>query len=377
MTAARVRALGSLAALVLAGAGLVACGGDDDSGSGSASGDGDGTTGADSGLSAETTEPGAGGGEAALDDVEVTLTPVASAEAPTALVSRPSSDTLYVAERAGTVRALAVSGQGADRTYELADEPVIDISDDVVVGGGPGDERGLLDITFSPDGGTLYVSYSLDPSGDTRVTAYTMAGEVADPASGREILAVPQPARNHNGGDVEFGPDGYLYVALGDGGGGGDPQGNGQDTDALLGKVLRIDPSAPAGGQEYGIPDGNPFADGGRRARGVALRRAQPVAADLPPRLGRPVGGRRRPGVVGGDRRAARRRRGRRRRQPGLERDGGHAPLRRRQRARGGRRADLRVQPRRGLLDHRRRGLQRHDGAGAGGRLPVHRLLHR
>ena len=267
MTAARVRALGGLAALVLAAAGLVACGGDDDgdagSGDASASGDEDGTTGAGSGLSAETTEPGAGGGEAALDDVEVTLTPVASAEAPTALVSRPSSNTLYVAERAGTVRALAVSGEGADRTYELAGEPVIDISDDVVEGGGPGDERGLLDITFSPDGETLYVSYSLDPSGDTRVAAYRMSGEVADPASGREILAVPQPARNHNGGDVEFGPDGYLYVALGDGGGGGDPQGNGQNTAALLGKVLRIDPSAPAGGQEYGIPDGNPFADGG------------------------------------------------------------------------------------------------------------------
>ncbi len=256
MTAAPVRVLGSLAAVLLVGAGLAACGGDDESGA-----DGSGDSGGD-GLSAGATA-GTGGDSPALGDIELTLTPVASADSPTAVVSRASSETLYVAERAGAVRAVTVTGEGADRRYELADDPVVDISDQVVEASGPGDERGLLDITFSPDGATLYVSYSLNPSGDTRVAAYTMAGEAADPDSAREILAVPQPYRNHNGGDIEFGPDGYLYVALGDGGGGGDPEGNGQDTEALLGKILRIDPSTPSGGNEYGIPADNPFADGG------------------------------------------------------------------------------------------------------------------
>jgi glucose/arabinose dehydrogenase len=71
---------------------------------------------------------------------------------------------------------------------------------------------------------------------------------------------VSQPFPNHNGGDIEFGPDGFLYVALGDGGSGGDPEGNGQDTSALLGKVLRLDPTPDEGG--YAIPPDNPFADG-------------------------------------------------------------------------------------------------------------------
>jgi glucose/arabinose dehydrogenase len=124
-------------------------------------------------------------------------------------------------------------------------------------------ERGLLDIEFADDGATLYLSYSLAPDGDTRVDAYDVAGDAVDPATRREILAVEQPFPNHNGGDVEIGPDGYLYVALGDGGSAGDPEGNGQDTEALLGKILRIDPTSPSGDAAYGIPEGNPFADGG------------------------------------------------------------------------------------------------------------------
>jgi glucose/arabinose dehydrogenase len=164
---------------------------------------------------------------------------------------------MYVAERPGRVRPVTVAGTGPDRTYQVGD-PVLDISDNVVADG----ERGLLDIVFSPDGGTLYVHYSLAPSGDARVAAYTMAGDEVDTGSYRELLAVEDPFPNHNGGEMEFGPDGYLYIALGDGGGGGDPEGNGQDTQALLGKILRIDPTSPSGGQEYGIPADNPFADG-------------------------------------------------------------------------------------------------------------------
>jgi glucose/arabinose dehydrogenase len=233
-----------------------ACGGDD---SDSSSSDGaGGGAGDDGGLSAATTT-GAGTGDpgpGALADVEVTLTEVAEADSPTALVVRPGTEDLYVAEREGTVRALTVSGTGADRSYELADDPIVDISESVVSDA----ERGLLDIAFSPEGDTLYLSYSLAPDGDTRVDAYAMADDTVDADSQQEILAVDQPYPNHNGGDVEFGPDGFLYVALGDGGSAGDPEGNGQDTSALLGKVLRLDPTPEEGG--YAIPPDNPFADG-------------------------------------------------------------------------------------------------------------------
>jgi glucose/arabinose dehydrogenase len=138
-------------------------------------------------------------------------------------------------------------------------EVILDITDEVVTNS----EQGLLDIEFSADGGTLYLSYNVPEGGDTRIVAYTMAGDAVDTGSRRELLAVEQPFPNHKGGDIEIGPDGLLYIGLGDGGSGGDPQGNGQNTDALLGKLLRIDPTAPSGGRAYGIPADNPFAQGG------------------------------------------------------------------------------------------------------------------
>jgi glucose/arabinose dehydrogenase len=250
-----MRAIGVVLAAGLVGLGLAGCGDDDD--------------GAASGVT--TTEPpaaqgeppasdsttGAPAAESPLEGIEITATPVAQVDSPTALVVRRGSPTMYVAERPGRVRPVTVVGTGPDRTYQVGDA-VLDISANVVADG----ERGLLDIVFSPDGGTLYVHYSLAPSGDTRVAAYTMAGDDVDTGSYRELLAVEQPFPNHNGGELEFGPDGYLYIALGDGGSGGDPEGNGQDTQALLGKILRIDPASPSGGQEYGIPADNPFADG-------------------------------------------------------------------------------------------------------------------
>jgi len=238
------------AALACAAALLVsACGGDDDDGSS---------------LSATTTEPPTGEtaprepGAEPLAGIELTLTEVAQADSPTALVARPGTSTLYVAERPGRVRPITDLQVG---------EPVLDISDDVVTDV----EQGLLGIEFSSDGATLYVSYSLAPDGDTRVDAYTMAGDAVDPASRRELLAVDQPFPNHNGGDLAIGPDGYLYFGLGDGGSGGDPEGNGQDTQALLGKILRIDPTTPSDGKEYGIPADNPFADGADGAPEVWL----------------------------------------------------------------------------------------------------------
>jgi glucose/arabinose dehydrogenase len=252
---ARLRfGLAGLLALGLV-ASAAACGGDDDDSQGDERLSGaDGTEA--SGETTTTAPPAPG--EVPLSDVELEMTEVAEADAPTAIVTRPGNDQLYVVEREGRVRQLTVSGEGADRSYEMADDSLIDISDDVVTDV----ERGLLDVTFSPDGNTLYVHYSLAPDGDTRVDAYTLQGETADTGSRRELLAVEQPYPNHNGGDIEIGPDGFLYIALGDGGDAGDPEGNGQDTGVLLGKILRIDPATPSEGRQYSIPEDNPFADG-------------------------------------------------------------------------------------------------------------------
>jgi glucose/arabinose dehydrogenase len=247
----RSLALAMVAALV----GVVAGCGDDDGGGGSGSGSGGGLSATSTTSSpGATTEPG----QSPLAEVDLQLTEVASADAPTAIVTRPGTDQLYIAEREGRVLSLDVSGSGANRQYSVADDPILDISDDVVTDV----ERGLLDIEFSPDGSQLYVHYSLAPDGNTQIDAYDMDGDRVDTSSRREVLSVEQPYANHNGGEIEFGPDGYLYIGLGDGGNAGDPNGNGQDTEALLGKILRIDPLHPRGDQGYSIPSDNPFASG-------------------------------------------------------------------------------------------------------------------
>ncbi len=140
---------------------------------------------------------------------------------------------------------------------DVADEPVLDISDRTTTDG----ERGLLGLAVSPGGDELYVSYT-NLDGDSRLDAYAVDGGVVDPGSRRELLAVDQPYSNHNGGNVVLGPDGMLYLGLGDGGSAGDPQGNGQDRSTLLGSLLRIDPR-PTGDDAYSIPEGNPFVGEG------------------------------------------------------------------------------------------------------------------
>ena len=120
-------------------------------------------------------------------------------------------------------------------------------------------EQGLNGLAFSPDGTKLYVNYT-DTTGSIRVSEFTMAGDVADTATRRDLLTIPHPTyTNHQGGEVIFGPDGDLYIGTGDGGGAGDPNNNAQNTNSLLGKILRIDP-APSGSLPYTIPADNPFA---------------------------------------------------------------------------------------------------------------------
>lgn len=163
------------------------------------------------------------------------------------------SGRLFVAEQAGRIRIV--------KDGSLLARPFIDISARIASGG----ERGLLGVAFHPDYPTdprFFVDYT-DLDGNTVVSAFRVDAadpDVADPTSETVLLHVTQPYANHNGGAVQFGPDGMLYIALGDGGSEGDPQGNGQRLDTLLAKILRIDvDSAPANGAAYVVPPDNPF----------------------------------------------------------------------------------------------------------------------
>jgi len=182
----------------------------------------------------------------------VRLVRVAVLDQPLAMATRARDDALYVAQKSGQVVALR-DGRQVRRVLDLSGE----VSE--------GSEQGLLGLAFSPDGGFLYVNYT-DLNGDTRIHEFAMTDEGVDPGSRREVLTVDQPYSNHNGGHLAFGPDGYLYVGLGDGGSAGDPEDNAQDLGTLLGKMLRIDPRA-RDGRGYRIPSDNPFAgrDGAQR----------------------------------------------------------------------------------------------------------------
>lgn len=171
---------------------------------------------------------------------------------------------LFIVEQGGRILLLDLAGN------RLAPAPFLDLSGQVAAQG----EQGLIGFAFHPQfatNGRFYVHLS-NLAGDSEVREYSVSGTDpghADPASGRLILRINQPdgLTNHKGGWLGFGPDGYLRIATGDGGGGGDPSGNGQNIDALLGKILRIDvngdayPGDPA--RNYAIPADNPFAAGG------------------------------------------------------------------------------------------------------------------
>ena len=173
------------------------------------------------------------------------------------------SNRLFVVEQAG--RIYVFPNDGATRDVDL----FLDISDRV---SRSANEEGLLGLAFDPeylDNGVFYVYYSA--ANPRRSVLSRFAGDDSEPnranqASEQMILEIAQPYGNHNGGALVFGPDGYLYVGLGDGGSGGDPQGHGQNLGTLLGSIIRIDPDAPADGKLYGIPIGNPFSnrDGAR-----------------------------------------------------------------------------------------------------------------
>lgn len=204
--------------------------------------------------------PAIEGDDPAWTDLDLETVVIAQYENAIALKSRSGSNDLWVAQRNGIIRRIqrTFNKDGVER-IATDTRVVLDISELVSLNG----EQGLLDIEFSLDGRLLYVSYTaLD--GASVVAEYDIArSNTANAGSGRELLRVPQPANNHNGGSLAVGADGFLYIGLGDGGGSGDPDGNGQNTDTLLGSILRIDPVATETAP-YLIPDGNPFAlDGG------------------------------------------------------------------------------------------------------------------
>ncbi|MEW5939893.1 MAG: PQQ-dependent sugar dehydrogenase [Chloroflexota bacterium] len=156
---------------------------------------------------------------------------------------------LFVIEKVGRIRVI--------QNEQLAFAPFLDIADRVNAGA---NERGLLGLAFDPDfesNGFFYVNYT-DAGGDTVIARFTASGDTADPNSEVKLLGVSQPFSNHNGGALAFGPDGYLYIGLGDGGAAGDPLGNGQKLSTFLGKILRIDVNS---GAPYAIPSDNPFGD--------------------------------------------------------------------------------------------------------------------
>jgi glucose/arabinose dehydrogenase len=228
-------------------------------GAGATAADGSGTTG-DPGSTGGSTGNGAGttGAEPSGWMAEpLDLVPVASVAEPTALAARPGSDDLWLLEREGRVRLIehAVDPDTGTGELRLLAEPVLDLSDQVTTDG----EGGLLGLAFSAAGDQLYLDYT-DTAGDTVVSSFALDGDTADPADEQVMLTVGQPYSNHNGGDLQLGPDGYLYIALGDGGSADDPDGNGQDLSTLLGALLRIDPT-PGGEAHYLVPPDNPFVD--------------------------------------------------------------------------------------------------------------------
>jgi len=178
---------------------------------------------------------------------------------PTFVTAPPGDDRLFVLERRGVIRIVR---NGATLT-----QPWLDISASVFMGG----EGGLLSMAFDPNftsNGYFYVYYT-DPGQNIVVERYTASStpNLADPTSSLPILRVAHPTfTNHFGGLVAFGPDGLLYAGLGDGGGAGDPAGNAQNLNALLGKLVRVDVRAASVAQPYTIPPGNPYLNqAGRR----------------------------------------------------------------------------------------------------------------
>jgi glucose/arabinose dehydrogenase len=189
-----------------------------------------------------------------LESLAIELLPVAGGFTKLVYLTHAGDGTgrLFVVEQAGRILILK---DGA-----TSSTPFLDI---VSIVGSSANEQGLLSVAFHPDylnNGFFFVNYT-DKQGDTVIARYQVSAdnpEVADPNSAKILLTIDQPYANHNGGQVEFGPDGYLYIGMGDGGAANDPENRGQSLNTLLGKILRIEVDT---GDPYGIPETNPFVN--------------------------------------------------------------------------------------------------------------------
>ena len=244
----------ALAACVLAGGAATGCGADDEP-----SADARTSARAETAVAERERQTGDGATATQAQGGRLALRPIGRFSSPLTLTS-PPRDTRrqFVVEQGGRIRVV--------RSGRVLRRPFLDVSRAIVSGG----EQGLLGLAFAPDyarSRRFYVHFT-DRSGDTRLVEYRAQRadpDLADAGSARVVLRQDQPEPNHNGGQLAFGPDGLLYMGLGDGGGGNDRhgrRGNGQNRGTLLGKILRIDPRR-TGRRPYRIPASNPFA--GRR----------------------------------------------------------------------------------------------------------------
>jgi glucose/arabinose dehydrogenase len=245
--------LRSLIAIALAAGAVAGCSTDDDGGQASGAGAQDDT--ADRPAREPPTDTRERGSAAARRPVRLLL--LGRFDEPTYLAAPQGERRLrFVVEREGRIRVL--------RGRRVLEEPFLDLSGDVSTGG----ESGMLSMAFAPDytrSRRFYVYYT-DNDGFITIDSFLRAEGSATralPGSRRNIIRVPHHRFNHKGGQIQFGPDGRLYAAFGDGGGGGDPDRNAQNLGRILGKVIRIEPR-PDGG--YSVPDDNPFS-GQRGAR--------------------------------------------------------------------------------------------------------------
>ncbi|MBT8278075.1 MAG: PQQ-dependent sugar dehydrogenase [Bacteroidia bacterium] len=189
---------------------------------------------------------------------EVALNAFASGFFSPVAIENAGDDRLFIVERDGRIKILNEDGTVNPTVFLNIDSQVINPT-------AGGDERGLLGLAFHPNysgNGFFYVNY-INNSGNTVISRFmvdTLDPNIADPNSETIFLTIAQPFSNHNGGDLNFGSDGYLYIAMGDGGSGGDPGNRAQSLNTLLGKILRIDVDT---GSPYGIPSDNPFFNDG------------------------------------------------------------------------------------------------------------------
>jgi glucose/arabinose dehydrogenase len=163
-----------------------------------------------------------------------------------------AADEAVVVTQGGEIWRVSLSDSFSPKEFGDVSDRVIDYRAE--------NEGGLLGLAFSPDfrlDGRVYLYFTAGDPRRSVLSRFQVVGDVMDVESETVLLEVPQPFGNHNGGQITFGPDGYLYVALGDGGSAGDPEGNGQDLSTLLGSILRLDVS----GEDYAVPPDNPFVD--------------------------------------------------------------------------------------------------------------------